>query len=444
MNQAWTKFLPAAIRAKVEGRVYLQNVISNTGWQFADNILRMGVGLAVGIWVARYLGPDQFGLFSYALALVSLFAFFASLGLEDIIIRDIVRDPACRNETLGSAFFLKVTGGVVSFLAALGAILILRPEDELNHWLVGIIAAGALFQSFDIIEIWFHSQVQAKYVVFAKNAAFLTCSILKVILILTGQPLIAFAWVATLEIAAGSAGLIIAYTSQQNRIQEWYFSMKRAGNLLKDSWPLLFSGIVIMVYMRIDQVMLGEMIGSEEVGVYSVAVRLAEVWMFIPQIIFWSVFPAVVEARVSDETLLHERLQKLYNLMVLAAYAVAIPMTLLSSWLVDTLFGDAYSRAGAMLAVLIWSNVFSFLEIARSAFLSSMNWTRIHFVTVLLGCFLNIILNVLLIPRYGGMGAVIASLVAYWFAAHGTCFLLRPLFRTGVMMTKAMLYPKIW
>jgi O-antigen/teichoic acid export membrane protein len=84
------------------------------------------------------------------------------------------------------------------------------------------------------------------------------------------------------------------------------------------------------------------------------------------------------------------------------------------------------------------------LEIARSAFLSSMNWTRIHFVTVLLGCLLNIALNYLLIPRYGGMGAVIASLAAYWFAAHGTCFLFKPLFRTGVMLTRAMLYPKIW
>jgi O-antigen/teichoic acid export membrane protein len=190
--------------------------------------------------------------------------------------------------------------------------------------------------------------------------------------------------------------------------------------------------------------MLGEMSGSEEVGIYSVAVRLSEVWMFIPQVIFWSVFPAVVEARVNDESLLYERLQKLYNLMALTGYAVAVPVTLLAGWLVNTLFGAAYARAGAMLAVLIWANLFSNLEIARSAFLSSMNWTRIHFLAVLLGCLLNIVLNFLLIPRFGGMGAVIASLVAYWFAAHGTCFLFRPLFRTGGMLTRAMLYPKIW
>jgi O-antigen/teichoic acid export membrane protein len=339
---------------------------------------------------------------------------------------------------------LKLAGGAASLLAALGTILVLHPDNRLNHWLVGIIAAGTLFQSFHVIEFWFHSQVQAKYVIFAKNSAFLFCSLLKVILILTEQSLLAFAWVASLEIAAGSAGLLIAYTFQGNQLRSWRFSLQRTKSLLKDSWPLLFSGIVIMVYMRIDQVMLGQMSGSKEVGIYSVAVRLAEVWMFIPYAIFLSVFPAVVEARVSNESLLYERLQKLYNLMALTAYAVAIPTTLLAGWLVDTLFGEAYTRAGPMLALLIWANVFSNLEIARSAFLSSMNWTRIHFVTLLLGCLLNIALNSLLIPRYGGMGAVVASLVAYWFAAHGTCFLFRPLFRTGIMLTKAMLYPKIW
>jgi len=444
MDRAWIRYLPEFLRTKIEDREYLQNVIHNTGWQFADNIVRMGIGLAVGIWVARYLGPEKFGLLSYAIAFVTLFAAFATLGLEDIVVRDIVRDPACKNDTLGTAFFLKLVGGTASFLAALGSILILRPDHSLNHWLVGIIAAGAIFQSFHVIEFWFYSQVQARYMVFAKNSAFLSCSLLKVILIMTKQPLIAFAWVATLEVAFGAAGLIIAYTSLGNRIQDWQVSLKRAVSLIKDSWPLLFSGIVIMVYMRIDQVMLEHIIGSTEVGIYSVAVRLVEAWMFIPMVIFWSVFPAVVEARVSDEALLYERLQKLYNLMTLIAYTIAVPMTLLAGWLVDTLFGEAYTRAGTMLAVLIWANVFSNLEIARSAFFSSMNWTRIHFVTVLLGCFLNIILNFLLIPHYGGMGAVFASLVAYWFAAHGSCFLFKPLFRTGFMLTKAMLYPKIW
>jgi O-antigen/teichoic acid export membrane protein len=202
--------------------------------------------------------------------------------------------------------------------------------------------------------------------------------------------------------------------------------------------------MVIMVYLRIDQVMLGEMVDSEEVGIYSVAVRMAEVWFFLPTAIYWSVFPSIVEARGQSEVLFYERLQKFYNLMTLSAYAVAIPVTLAAPWLVGALFGKAYTRGGPMLAVLIWANVFISLEMARSSFLTAMNWTKIYFLTVLLGCILNIMLNYILIPRYGGMGAVIASIISYWFAAHGSCFLFKPLVRTGFMLAKALVYPKIW
>ena len=444
MNQVWTKYLPSFLRAKIDGRAYLQNVISNTGWQFADNIIRMGVGLVVGIWVARYLGPEQFGLFSYALAFVALFTPLSALGLEDIVIRDIVREPECKDQTLGTAFLLMSVGGVLAFLVTTLCILALRPDDSLSHWMVGIIALGSVLQSFSVIDFWFHSQVQAKYLVIAKNIAFLLCSVLKIALILFRAPLVAFAWAYTLELVAIAIGLTIVYNIRGHSLRKWQASAKRAKTLLKDSWPLLFSGVVIMVYLRIDQVMLGEMAGSEEVGIYSVAVRLAEIWMFIPMAIFLSVFPAIVEARSTSEDLMYGRLQQLYNLMAFLAYSVAIPVTLLSNWLVGTLFGDAYTRAGSMLAVLIWANVFTSLEIARSASLSSMNWTRLLFVTVLLGGIVNIALNYLLIPRFGGAGAVIASLAAYWFAAHGSCFLFKPLIPTGCMLTKAILYPKIW
>lgn len=444
MNQPWIKYLPTFLRARIEGKAYLQNVVSNTAWQFGDNILRMAVGLVVGIWLARYLGPEQFGLFSYALAFVALFAALGNLGLDDIAVRDLVRDPQDKNQILGTAFLLRLVGGTLSFTAAVATIFVVRPTDGLSQWLVGIIALGAVFQAFNAIEYWFHSQVQAKYAVMAKNCAFLICSLLKIFLILTSASLIAFAWTALAEVVIAATGLIVAYLSQGHRIRAWQGQIEQAFRLLRDSWPLMLSSIVILIYLRIDQVMLGQMAGNEEVGIYSVAVRLAEVWYFIPTAIYWSVFPAIVEAKAADESMFYDRLQKLYNLMTFTAYAIAVPVTLIAQWLVPTLFGDAYARAGLMLAVLIWSNVFSALEMARSSFLTVMNWTRLYLLTVSLGCAVNIGLNYILIPLYGGMGAVWASLAAYWFAAHGSCFLVRPLWRTGGMLARAMVYPRIW
>jgi O-antigen/teichoic acid export membrane protein len=207
---------------------------------------------------------------------------------------------------------------------------------------------------------------------------------------------------------------------------------------------MMVSGVAVIIYLRIDQVMLGQLAGDGEVGIYSVAVRLAEVWCFIPSALYWSVFPSIVEAKALDEELFYQRLQKFYNLVAMLAYLVAVPISLLAIWLVPLLFGEAYARGGPMLAVLIWANLFIGLEMARSGFLTAMNWTRLYLVTVTLGCLVNIGLNLLLIPRFGGMGAVIASLAAYWFAAHGSCFCFRSLHRTGAMLTRALVYPKIW
>lgn len=444
MNRSWIKFLPAAVRSRLEGKSYLQNVISNTGWQFADNILRMGIGMLVGIWVARYLGPEKFGLLSYALAFVAMFSAFANLGLDDIIVREIVRELHSRLEILGTAFVLKLVGGAVAFLGAVTTILAIRPAENLTHWLVGIIAFGSIFQAFSIIEFWFHSQVRAKYVVWAKSGAFLSCSLIKIILILSEASLVAFAWVALLEIVMVAAGLIYTYRAQGNLLREWLGTLAKAKRLLKDSWPLMLSSMVIMIFWRIDQVMLGDMVGNEELGIYSVAVRLSEVWYFIPTAVYWSVFPSIVEAKALDDELFYGRLQRLYNLMALCSYTIAIPTAIIAQWLVPTLFGEAYARGGQMLAVLIWSNLFASLEMAKTAFMNAMNWTRLYLLTVSLGCALKIILNYLLISRYNGMGAVVASLMAFWFACHGTCFLFKPLYRTGTMLSRAFVFPKIW
>jgi O-antigen/teichoic acid export membrane protein len=443
-NRTWIRFLPAFVRERIEGREYLQNVIGNTGWQFADQVLRMGVGLVIWIWLARYLGPEQFGILNFALAFVSLFTPLASLGLDDIVVRNLVRDPASGNETLGSAFLLKLIGGLASLIAAVIAIVVLRAGDRLTQGMVAIIAVGAAFQAFQAIEFWFNSQVQAKYVVIAKNVAFLSCAVVKIILILVGATVLAFAWIATVEVIAGAAALTAAYRWGGNRIGEWRSSQATAKALLKDSWPLIFSSIAIIIYLRIDQVMLGEMVGSKEVGIYSVAVRMAEVWFFIPSAIYWSVLPSLVVAKETSDALFNERLQKYYNLMALMAYAIAIPVTLLANWLVVFLFGAPYGKASIILIVLIWANLFIYLEYARFAFFNVMNWNRIYFVTLALGAALNVILNLFLIPRYGGLGAAIASCISYWFAAHGACFLYKPLRETGFMLTKAMIYPKIW
>jgi O-antigen/teichoic acid export membrane protein len=263
-----------------------------------------------------------------------------------------------------------------------------------------------------------------------------TC--IRIILIQRQAPLVAFAWAGLAEGVFSSVGLAIAYQTSGKWLAKWRFCITCAKQLLLDSFPLIFSSIMVMVYMRIDQVMLAEMLGDNEVGIYSAAVRLAEAWYFIPMAIVASVFPLIVEAKKHSEADFYGKLQKLYNLMALLAYLVIVPTTLLSGWIVHLIFGDAYAKAAFMLAILVWASLFVNLGLVKGAFLTAMNWTKLYFATIFLGCFVNIILNFVLIPTHGGVGAAIATCIAQGFANYVTCFLLKPLNKTGSMLTKAI------
>src|SRR3989442_528209 len=209
---------------------------------------------------------------------------------------------------MGTAFVLKLAVGLLTFLLAVATIAWIRPQDSITIGLVMIVAGGVLFQAFDTIDFWFQSQVQSKYTVYARDAAFLLVTGVKIVLILEQAPLIAFAWAMLAEVVVGAIGLVAVYWGTGHLLKEWQVSIQRAKMLLSDSWPLILSGLVIVVYMRIDQVMLGEMKGAEAVGIYSAAVKLSEVWYFIPMAIVSSVFPSIIEAKKLSEKLYYDRI----------------------------------------------------------------------------------------------------------------------------------------
>jgi PST family polysaccharide transporter len=434
------KILPN-IRARLEASGTLRKILANTGWLFIDQVVRMGFGLVVGVWVARYLGPEQFGTFNYALAFVALIEVFATFGLDSIVIRNLVRNPSSRDEVLGTACLLKVVGGFLTLGLALTAISFFRPQDPLSRWLVGILGARLVFQAFDVIDFWFRSQVQSKYAVWAKNTAYFLVVLVKISLILLKAPLIAFAWAMVAETGLGAVGLVIAYRFQGWTMQKWRASFHQVRELLRDSWPLIFSGFVIMVYARIDQVMLGQMADDKAVGVYSAAVRLSEIWYFVPMIIASSVFPSLVKSKELGEKEYLRRIQKYFDLNVLLAYVLAIPTSLLSPAIISFLYGDSYQGAGNIFTILIWGSLFVFMGVARHQVLITEGLLRFALISTVLGAIANIILNIWLIPVYSAVGAAIATLVAQFIAAYLSSFFIKKFYNLGIMLTKSLIYP---
>lgn len=390
---------------------------ANTSWMLGEKVLRMFVGLFVGIWVARYLGPEQFGLLSYAQSFVFLFTAIATLGLDGIVVRELVKDESRRDDLLGTAFGLKFIGAIL-ILPVLWLAVQLTSNDTYTNLLMFIVASATIFQSFNVIDFYFQAKVKSKYVAFANSLALGASSSIKIILILTEAPLIAFALIATFDALVLSLGLIFFFkVSSRQKLFNWKFRASTAKSLLKDSWPLILSGLVVSVYMKIDQIMIKEMLDSDAVGQYAAAVRLSEAWYFIPMVIANSIFPAILNAKKISNQLYLQRLQRLYTLMGWLGIAIALPITFFGDFLTTLLFGLEYSPAAQVLVIHIWAGVFVFLGVASGKWLMAENMTVTAMKRVLLGVFVNIFLNVLFIPRFGISGAAVALLISQVFAA---------------------------
>ncbi|MDD4505430.1 MAG: flippase [Sulfurospirillaceae bacterium] len=396
----------------------------NTSWLFGEKILRMTVGLFVGVWVARYLGPEQFGLFSYAQSFVGLFTAIATLGLDSIIVRELVKDASKRDELIGTAFWLKLMGAL-SVLLFLAIAINFTSNDVYTNALVFIIASATIFQSFNVIDCYFQSKVLSRYAVFANVFSLLISSVVKIILILNEAPLVAFAWAVFFDSFVLGCGYLYFYIKANSSFSLWQlkFYNMTAQSLLKDSWPLILSGMVLMIQSRIDQVMIKEINNSIEVGYYSVALRLIESLGFIPIMLNNSLFPALVNAKKTSEKLYQMRFLNYYRLSFTLFLLAAIPIYFFSENIIVILFGEAYEPAGILLSLMAIRLFFTNSGVARSSFITIENLFKYSLITMIFGALVNVVLNYYLIPLFYSKGAIVATIISFFVTTFMLDFL---------------------
>ena len=389
----------------------------NTSWLLLEQIVRLLVGVLVGIYVARYLGPEKFGRFNYAIAYVALFAAVARMGLDGVVIREFVREPNHRAEILATATALKALGGLMA-VAIVALSLIWTSVDDVSSLYVLIIAAGLVFSASDVVDFYFQATTQAKYSAIVKVIQLTVSSLVKVFLVYRHADLIWLVLVTVLDQVTLALAYIVA-AARRNIIGEMFgFSLSRARLLLKSSWPMMLSGVAIMFYMRIDQVMIKRFIGDAAVGQYSAAVRISEIWYFVPTIICTSLFPAILSARHRDRSLYLERLRHLYALMILLGVTAGVLAAICASWVISLLFGHSYAPAAPILRLHIWAGIFVCIGVASEKWFIAEGKLLKYTRNVFFGAILNVILNLWLIPAYGAIGAARATLVSQGVAAY--------------------------
>lgn len=413
MGPSWMRLLPEPVRSRIAGRHNLRAVAGNSIWLFLDKILRMGVALVLGVWIARYLGPDKYGLLNYAIAFASLFGAVATLGLDGIVIRDLVNHREKSDVILGSAFVLKLGGALLASSMTIISIAIVRRGDTLALWIVSLTAASFLFQSLNVIDFVFQSKVQSQYTVYSSNGAFLLMALVKVYLLLHGGTIMAFTWATLGEAILTALFLVVAYGAKKMDMSKWRARTTVMKEMLHSSWPLMLSGVSILIATRIDQVLIGQMLNDKQVGIYSVAAKVAEMWYFIPMGIVSSTFPLLIESKKVGEEIFFQRLQKLFTTLVMLGIGVSLAMTFLSGPIMHLLYGPKYQGSERVLNILIWSGIPVAYGCVWSNWMLLENKTHVMFLFQVNAAIWNILLNLLLIPHFGIIGSAYATLISY-------------------------------
>ncbi len=414
-----------------------QKLLKNISWLFFDKIIRIFGGLIVGIWVARYLGPSDFGVLNYALAYTALFMLFVKLGLDQIIVRELVKKPKLTNYLMGTAFGLKLMGSIIAIVLVYLSLYFIQ-TDNVTKIVIFIISAGFILQSVDVIDFFYQSKVLSKYVVIARSSAFIISSLLKVYFIVYEYDVIYFAVANTIDFALAGLFMLMIYKKIGGNVSQWKFSKVIAIRLVKFSWPLALSSFLISIHMKIDQVMIGNMLDTEQVGIYSVAVILAEFWIFIPGILVSTLMPYFVNLRESNNELYHYRLIQLYFLMFWMGVFVGVVTIIFGEDIIRLLFGEAYVAAYIALVVNIWAGVFMAQSAAKGIWVIAENKQLYRIIANVIAVIINIVLNLILIPKYGISGAAIATLITRFTNNWITPIFIKPYRENTIVSIKSI------
>jgi PST family polysaccharide transporter len=433
--------MPIGTERLLKGLTQHAEIARNAAWLSGGRIVQMGIGLLLAGWVGRYLQPEGYGTYCYAISFISLFTPLAYVGLAEIVVRELVRHPGRSGALLGTSLGLRLMGAALAVTSAIILGFYMGSHSALQSWMIAIASGSMLFRSLNVIDLWFQSRTESKYVAWADLTGFAVRGTAVGCLILFRQSALWFAGAYAVEAASAFLIRYLLYSRHGGKSASWSWNTRMASSLLRQSWWLALSALGSLVYLRIDQVMLGAMQGSREVGLYAAAIKWPEASLFVPQFICVSAFPMLVRTRQVDQDRYRRSLETLFALLIWMALALSAAGALLARPLVTWLFGADYAPAAPILTVHIWSSVFTFAGTLLSRWLLNEGFLAFFLLRNLLGAVVNVFLNIWLIPRWGGMGAAVATIISYSVASYFCCFFWHKTRPVGLMMTRALLNP---
>lgn len=389
-----------------------QKYFFHVGWNLLGRLIYLPLAFLVNVYVVRYLGPQQWGTLSYVVSFVGIFSFFASLGVDSILYVDLVKEPEKKDKLLGTAFGLKSFGSVLAFVVIMSASLLMGNSSS-STVLMAIVAASIFFQPINIVNYFFQAKVQSKPTVISSLIISFLMAGLKVFFVFAKYPLVFFALIYLFEAILMAIGYWYIYKRSGEKISNWFFDKVLAFEMFKYSWPLILSSAFAMVYSRIDQVIIKHYMNETAVGFYDTAVRIAEMWYILPSIIVGSVMPAVLNAKTISPEFYALRLKRLYSFVIYFSLIFILPISLGSNYIISFLYGPEFFASAVVLRFYVWAGVAVLVGTVLNQYLLGEKETKVSLAINLAGMVLNIVLNIVLIPKKGLAGAALATMISY-------------------------------
>lgn len=426
----------------MEQNFSFKKIFGNSMWQISEKIVTMIISVVVTAIVARYLGTEGYGTVNYVISVVLLFSTFSTLGMETISVRDLTNNKEDKTTIIGTSFIIRIIGGVVLIILSQLTLGILSNWNKEFQILGIVMGISMLFKSFEVIEYYIQSIMKLKVTATIRIISTLIVAGYKLVVVYFDLGMIGFVFSYLLDTIV--VGVLLYIWFRHKNKEKLIFSKKYAKDILKQCWYLALSGLMTTIYMRMDQVMLGTMMTSKaENGIYSAAVRIAEMWYFVPMAVIASFQPTIMKAKEQSKDDFLDRQQQLYDIIAIIGVLCIIVISISGKIIVGILYGEEYLGTVPILLISIWSGLFATLGSARSPWLVSENLQKYTIIYITSGAIVNTILNALLIPQLGGVGAAIATLIAQMFTSIITVLFIKKMRISGIMMLKAIFNNKM-
>lgn len=423
------------------GKLFQNKAVKNAGWLIGGRLMNKLLAFVVSLLSARYLGPGNFGLINYAATYTTFFASLCNLGINSVIIKNFSDHPEESGETIGTALGLRALSSFLSAVMIVGVVSIVDRGEPLTILVVALSSIGLLFQIFDTYNQWFQWRLQSKYAAIATVISYIAVSGYKIFLLATEKSVVWFALATSVDYVVLAVFLLLAY--RKNGGQRLSFSMKKGKQLLAASSSFIISGLMVSIYAGTDKLMLKHMLDEAMVGHYGVAVTLSTMWAFVLQAVIDSMSPGIIESREKDMELYQKKNRQLYALVFYFAAAVSLGISILAKPLVLILYGQEYAPAIAPLRIVVWYTAFSYLGVARNAWMVCENRQKYLKYLYTAAAVINVALNWFMIPRWGAAGAAAASLLTQVSTTIFLPAVITPLRSNARLMAEAITLRKI-